>query len=79
MDEARTTLLTALSSRLDTWLAHGFPSIRADWLARAHAPGTPLQAGETNGTFATIDADGALLLDTPSGRVRIVGGEVQRR
>ncbi|MEO8714783.1 MAG: biotin--[acetyl-CoA-carboxylase] ligase [Acetobacteraceae bacterium] len=76
---SRTTLLNALFRRLDTWLTHGFPAIRADWLVRAHAPGTPLRAGETDGTFATIDTDGALLLDTPNGRVRIVGGEVQRR
>ncbi|MGA9867541.1 MAG: biotin--[acetyl-CoA-carboxylase] ligase [Acetobacteraceae bacterium] len=75
----RATLLTALSRRLDAWRSHGFATIRADWLARAHPPGTPLRAGALEGTFATIDPGGALLLDTPEGRVRIVGGEVQSR
>ena len=75
----RTTLLAALSRRLDAWLADGFATIRTDWLARAHPTGTPLRAGSLDGTFATIGPDGTLLLDTPTGRVRIVGGEVQSR
>ena len=75
----RTTLLAALSRRLDAWLADGFATIRTDWLARAHPTGTPLRAGALHGTFATIGPDGTLLLDTPTGRVRIVGGEVQSR
>lgn len=79
VDAVRDALLTALAARLNAWLAHGFPPIRADWLARAHAPGTPLRAGTVEGTFATLDADGALLLDTDSGRRRILGGEVQPR
>ncbi len=79
MPLVRATLLAALSRRLDAWRTHGFATIRADWLARAHPPGTPLRAGATDGTFATIDLDGALVLDTPDGRVRIVGGEVQSR
>lgn len=76
---ARTALLNALGIHLDRWLADGFPPIRAHWLARAHPPGTPLSVGTTEGAFVTIDAHGALLLDAPGGRVRIVGGEVQLR
>lgn len=72
-------LLRRLASRLASWLADGFALVRSDWLARAHPIGTVLRAGATEGAFAGIDTDGALLLDTPDGRVRIVGGEVQVR
>jgi len=77
--QARDLLLAVLSRRLDAWLAGGFPPIRADWLARAHPPGTALRAGSIDGTFVTLDADGALLLDTKQGRRRVVAGEVQPR
>ncbi len=75
----RDTLLQILARRLASWRADGFAPIRAGWLARAHPPGTPLRAGAIEGSFAGIDTDGALLLDTPAGRIRIVGGEVQVR
>jgi BirA family transcriptional regulator, biotin operon repressor / biotin---[acetyl-CoA-carboxylase] ligase len=73
---ARAALLAALATRLDTWLAHGFAPIRADWLARAHPIGTRLRADGADGTFAGLDEDGALLLDTPAGRRRIIAGDV---
>ncbi len=76
VEACRATLLTALATRLDTWLTAGFAPIRADWLARAHPIGTPLRAGQLEGTFAGLDPDGALLLDTGSGRRRIVAGDV---
>jgi BirA family biotin operon repressor/biotin-[acetyl-CoA-carboxylase] ligase len=79
IDAVRDAVLGAFKVRLDTWLTQGFAIIRAAWLARAHPPGTRLSGGGTDGIFAGLDADGALLLDTPAGRRRIVGGEVQPR
>ena len=76
VEAVRAALLAALDQRLDTWRAHGFAPIRADWLARAHPLGTMLRAGTTEGAFAGLDEDGALLLDTPGGQRRIVAGEV---
>lgn len=58
----------------------GFATIRAEWLARAQGLNQPIRvrlAGETRvGVFAGLDSDGALLLDTGTGRQRIAAGEV---
>jgi BirA family transcriptional regulator, biotin operon repressor / biotin---[acetyl-CoA-carboxylase] ligase len=80
VDGARDLLLESLAKHLDAWLEHGFAPIRASWLARAHPIGTSLRAsigGRTEeGLFAGLDEDGAMLLDTPDGRKRIVAAEV---
>lgn len=81
VDGARDRLLTSLASWFDIWQQEGFAPIRAAWLARAHPIGSSLNVrlGEhfVAGTFAGIDDDGALLLDTSDGRLRIVAGDVQ--
>jgi BirA family transcriptional regulator, biotin operon repressor / biotin---[acetyl-CoA-carboxylase] ligase len=80
VDGARDILLESLGSYLDSWAEHGFEAIRAAWLARAHPIGTALRAslgGRTEeGTFAGLDEDGAMLLDTLEGRKRIVAADV---
>ncbi len=81
VDGTRTRLLTALAEWYGIWQQDGFAAIRASWLARAHPTGSTLgvRVGQrfVTGDFAGIDADGALLLDTPEGRTRIVAGDVQ--
>ncbi|MGC8476269.1 MAG: biotin--[acetyl-CoA-carboxylase] ligase [Acetobacteraceae bacterium] len=77
-------LLESLGSWLARWEQAGFAPVRAAWLARAHPAGTmlrvrlggPAAAGVLEGTFAGLDADGTLLLDTEGGRRRIAAGEV---
>lgn len=58
----------------------GFDAIRAEWLAQAQGLGQPIRVRLPNemrdGIFAGLDTDGALLLDTASGRQRIAAGEV---
>ncbi len=76
VDAVRGHVLAALGRWLHIWRIHGFAPVRTDWLARAHPPGTMLRAHQAEGAFAGLDADGALLLDTPDGRRRIVAGEV---
>jgi len=80
VDGARDILLENLRKHLDAWTEHGFEPIRSAWLARAHPIGTELRAsigGRTEeGVFAGLDLDGAMLLDTPDGRKRIVADEV---
>jgi BirA family biotin operon repressor/biotin-[acetyl-CoA-carboxylase] ligase len=80
VDGARDILLESLALHLDAWQEHGFEPIRAAWLARAHPIGTMLRAsigGRTEeGLFAGLDEDGAMLLDTPDGRKRIVAADV---
>jgi BirA family transcriptional regulator, biotin operon repressor / biotin---[acetyl-CoA-carboxylase] ligase len=81
VDVTRGKLLAALASWIDAWDQDGFAPIRTAWLARAHPPGSALGVRLNDrfvtGQFAGIDADGALLLDTPQGRGRIVAGDVQ--
>lgn len=58
----------------------GFAAVRRTWLAQAHGLGTPLRVRlereEIDGRFAGLDDEGALLLDTPTGRLRIAAGDV---
>jgi BirA family biotin operon repressor/biotin-[acetyl-CoA-carboxylase] ligase len=74
-------LLAALQQWLESWQRGGFEPIRVAWLERAHAPGTPLRVRLLDqivaGTFAGLAEDGALLLDTPQERLRIMAGDVQ--
>jgi BirA family biotin operon repressor/biotin-[acetyl-CoA-carboxylase] ligase len=81
VDGTREKLLEALASWLEVWRQDGFAPIRTAWLARAHPPGSTLGVRLADrfvtGRFAGIDTDGALLLDTPQGRGRIVAGDVK--
>lgn len=74
-------LLKSLGDWMEVWQREGFAAVRTAWLARAHPPGTSLGVALADrfitGGFAGIDTDGALLLDTPQGRGRIVAGDVQ--
>ena len=61
--------------RLQTWQAGaGFPAIRQAWLQHSLPTGEPIaiNAGEgpVSGTFAGLDADGALLLEDRMGQRR---------
>jgi BirA family transcriptional regulator, biotin operon repressor / biotin---[acetyl-CoA-carboxylase] ligase len=80
VDSARDILLDRLSRHLATWLADGFEPIRALWLDRSYPVGAAIRVnaqGEAiEGAFAGLDHDGALLLDTPNGRQRVVAGDV---
>ena len=71
----------AFLARYERWRdGAGFATIRAEWLARAQGLNQPIRVrlpGETReGIFAGLDSDGALLLDTGTGRQRIAAGEV---
>lgn len=63
---------------LDIWRVSGLDAVRQAWQQRAHPVGTVLRAGDPQiaGRFAGLADDGSLLLDTPSGRRTITGGEV---
>ena len=58
----------------------GFAPIRAAWLARAARLGEPIVARlpgrEMTGLFETIDADGALVLAAPEGRIVLPAADV---
>ena len=73
-----------LQTRFEYWLAvfaqQGFAPIRAAWLARAARLGEEIEARlikETHrGVFAGLDAEGALLLDAPAGRMTIHAADI---
>jgi BirA family transcriptional regulator, biotin operon repressor / biotin---[acetyl-CoA-carboxylase] ligase len=80
VDFTLTRLLTVLSNWLHVWQRDGFAPIRSAWLDRAHPPGSPLRVttGERviEGRFADLGQDGALILDTNDGQLRVVAGDV---
>ncbi|WP_428488154.1 biotin--[acetyl-CoA-carboxylase] ligase [Rhodopila sp.] len=80
VDSARDILLASLGRHLAVWRADGFAPIRALWLDRSYPIAAAIRVnahGESiQGAFAGLDQDGALLLDTPAGRQRVVAGDV---
>jgi BirA family biotin operon repressor/biotin-[acetyl-CoA-carboxylase] ligase len=79
-DAFLSALLPQLGRRLQQVEAGGIGSLRADWTARAAGLGGPVRAqlgmSTVEGTALGIDDDGALLVETVHGRVRLVAGEV---
>ncbi|MCZ8374503.1 MAG: biotin--[acetyl-CoA-carboxylase] ligase [Beijerinckiaceae bacterium] len=78
-------VFAALSDRIAENLAlfdagNGFAAIREGWLRHALPPGTKLRvrlpAGERHGTFAGLDPDGHLLLDTGRAVEAVMVGDV---
>ena len=71
------TLAEAFALWLARWRGEGLAPIRARWLERAHAPGTALTArlpdgSATDGLFAGLDNDGALILRLADGTTRVI-------
>lgn len=83
VDGARDLVLKAMGRRMAVWQTDGFAPIRTAWLERAHPIGAALRVtiqGQTlEGAFSGLDDAGALLLDTKTGRQRIVAGDVAVR
>jgi BirA family biotin operon repressor/biotin-[acetyl-CoA-carboxylase] ligase len=80
VDEIIPLLLDRLGGCWDAWTRHGFGTLRAAWLRRAHRLGETIDvrlgASLVRGRFTGLDEDGALLLDAPGGRRRITVGEI---
>jgi len=80
VDGARDILLGQFGRHLSVWRAEGFTPIREQWLGRSYPIGAAIRASSAGkpvaGHFAGLDLDGALLLDTPQGRQRLVAGDV---
>jgi len=79
--EALERLAEAFERWRGVWESAGFPAIAEAWTARAHGLGQVCTARLTNetvqGVAEGLDADGALRLRTPDGRVRrITAGDV---
>jgi BirA family biotin operon repressor/biotin-[acetyl-CoA-carboxylase] ligase len=76
-------LLGALAATLDTYASGGFRALRAQWLSRHAYQDRMVRVASDNdaehGLCLGVDDEGALLLSTPSGARRIIGGEVSLR
>ena len=76
-------LADCFASALARWRGGGWDGLRADWLARAHAVGTPLSVNDRDGRsitgeFAGLGGDGAALLRLADGTTRpIHAGDVE--
>lgn len=84
-ETSREAVLEAFLGRFSAWLgcwrAEGFGPLREAWLSHARGLGGPVTVrlpGETvQGTFETLDADGALVLSgLPEGKRLIHAGDV---
>lgn len=73
-------LAEAFAREVERWRMYGLDVIIRRWLDLAHPLGTPLVVsgdGELGGTFAGLDAQGALQLRLPDGTTRTINaGEV---
>lgn len=75
----RTSVALRLVDALDAWLpraASDWPGIRAAWSAASATLGRTVRVGTIEGTATALDDDGALVLDTATGRQRVVAGDV---
>ena len=76
--------LDALAPAFDTWeqvfKRQGFTPLRTAWLARAARLGEVITARlpdrQISGRFETVDPSGAIVLDTPDGRVSLPAAEI---
>ena len=65
-------LAEAFARYLALWRSVGVAAIRAEWLARAHPPGTALATAEGEGVFDGLEQGGGLRLRLPHGEVRLI-------
>lgn len=79
-EQALTKICRAFAARLEDWRQSGFSAVREAWLEKAPDIGSrttiSLPRGAVQGSFAGLDIDGALLLDSPEGRKRVLAGDV---
>jgi BirA family biotin operon repressor/biotin-[acetyl-CoA-carboxylase] ligase len=77
---SRTELLRGVLTHLDRQVmvlrAGGYEPIRSAWAEACGMQGRLVSYGDVVGTVAEIDAEGALIVVTPRGRERVVGGEI---
>jgi len=70
----------ALRAWVERWEGEGFEPVRRAWLERALGIGSPLGVKlpreSVTGRFVDLDRDGAMLLETATGRRRIAAGEI---
>lgn len=78
--ETFAALSDAMAARLAQWREEGFSAIRAAWLARAAGLGETIrvtrEAGDIEGRFEGVDAQGRLVLARVDGITHVEAGDV---
>lgn len=69
-------VLTHLDQNVMLLTEGRFDEVRGRWAEACALRGRAVQCGDVRGTVQAIDEDGALLIDTPAGRRRIVSGDL---
>ena len=82
IEDVEGAVLDRLSVRYEEWLAHGSrPGLDA-WTGRALFLSEPVRVdnagSQVEGVFAGVTGEGALILQTPTGRKIIVAGDLVR-
>ncbi len=74
-------LLKSIDSLYALYLEQGFDPVRRRWEACCDLVGQRVEVDQQGrlacGTVRGVDADGALLLDTPAGELRVLAGDVR--
>lgn len=77
------TILAELRRLFDTYAVAGFPALRGAWAQRNAFAGLPVAISDESttqfGICVGVDDDGALLLQTESGVLRVLAGDVSLR
>ena len=80
VDDTRARLLTALAERLDVWQRDGFAPVRTAWLAARIRRDRRIRISVGDraivGRFTDLAHDGALVVETADGPVRVIAGDV---
>jgi BirA family biotin operon repressor/biotin-[acetyl-CoA-carboxylase] ligase len=69
-------VLAALLASLESWLGRPSADVLAAWRSHDALLGEEVRWAQGSGTAAGVDETGALLVDTPAGRVALDAGEV---
>ncbi|MGL1833223.1 biotin--[acetyl-CoA-carboxylase] ligase [Rhodocyclaceae bacterium SMB388] len=76
-------ILFELCQLFDTYASAGFPALRGAWEQRNAFSGLPVrvtgESADLQGICAGVDEDGALLLRTDDGLIRVLSGELSLR
>ncbi len=76
----RAELLRGILTHLDQWVIllrwGGHDAVRREWAQACNLVGRRIRCGESEGVVAGIDDIGALEVDSPGGRIRVVSGDL---
>ncbi len=70
-------ILEALDARIVRLRDGGHAALREEWAGACAIVGRRIRRGDTEGVVTALDEEGALIVETSAGAVRVVTGEIQ--